>query len=237
VTATDQAPVVLADVRTTQRRWRWVKRMLWVALVVALLVGALWVVWRSPLLAVQQITVRGTTALTPERVIEQTNVPLGTPLAAVDTEAVAERVRSLPRVGFVEVRRGFPHELVVVVDDRIAVAVISAGGRWRTIDSAGQDVDSVRAKPALPIIVADSEAGTRAALAVIAAVPKSVKQRTRSVSATSRDSVELTLESGAVVRWGDASESERKAEVLVALLRQPGRVYDVSAPGLPTIRQ
>ena len=58
-----------------------------------------------------------------------------------------------------------------------------------------------------------------------------------SVTASSRDSVELVLMSGARVKWGDASDSARKAEVLGVLLRQPGRVYDVSAPELPTVRE
>ena len=34
--------------------------------------------------------------------------------------------------------------------------------------------------------------------------------------------------------WGSAEESDAKAEVLAALLEQPGPTYDVSVPGQPT---
>jgi cell division protein FtsQ len=37
-----------------------------------------------------------------------------------------------------------------------------------------------------------------------------------------------------VVRWGDSGRSGLKAAVLRALLPQRARVYDVSAPDLPT---
>ena len=48
--------------------------------------------------------------------------------------------------------------------------------------------------------------------------------------------VQFTLEDGKRVVWGSADSSELKANVLVALLSQPGRTYDVSSPDLPTIR-
>jgi cell division protein FtsQ len=37
------------------------------------------------------------------------------------------------------------------------------------------------------------------------------------------------------VRWGGVETGDRKAAVLVALLTQPGDIYDVSSPDLPTI--
>jgi cell division protein FtsQ len=37
------------------------------------------------------------------------------------------------------------------------------------------------------------------------------------------------------VRWGDTGKTDRKAKVLAALLTQKGKIYDVSAPELPTI--
>jgi cell division protein FtsQ len=37
--------------------------------------------------------------------------------------------------------------------------------------------------------------------------------------------------------WGSAEASERKAEVLTALMRLRAKVYDVSAPEAPTTRE
>ena len=52
--------------------------------------------------------------------------------------------------------------------------------------------------------------------------------------------VELRLDNGRAgtareVRWGDAGQGDRKAAVLGPLLTQPGKIYDVSSPALPTI--
>ena len=40
---------------------------------------------------------------------------------------------------------------------------------------------------------------------------------------------------GREVRWGGVEQGDRKAAVLVPLLTQPGKIYDVSSPTLPTI--
>ena len=36
--------------------------------------------------------------------------------------------------------------------------------------------------------------------------------------------------------WGSSDDSKQKAEVLLALLNQPGKIYDVSVPSQPTTR-
>ena len=41
---------------------------------------------------------------------------------------------------------------------------------------------------------------------------------------------------GLSVVWGTTDRTDEKAEKLAALLTQPGRVYDVSSPGLPTVK-
>ena len=42
---------------------------------------------------------------------------------------------------------------------------------------------------------------------------------------------------GPEVRWGSPERAEEKAAVLGPLLTQPGQVYDVTSPDLPTIRR
>jgi cell division protein FtsQ len=55
------------------------------------------------------------------------------------------------------------------------------------------------------------------------------------VAASSPVDVTLLLADGREVRWGATDQGERKAAVLGALLTQPGQVYDVTTPDLPTI--
>ena len=59
----------------------------------------------------------------------------------------------------------------------------------------------------------------------------------KSISAKSRDSIELRLKGGKAVAWGDAELTEEKATTLAALLTVSARHYDVSAPERPTTRQ
>jgi cell division protein FtsQ len=49
-------------------------------------------------------------------------------------------------------------------------------------------------------------------------------------------SITLTLADGRVVIWGTTDRTDEKAEKLSALLTQPGKVYDVSSPDLPTVK-
>ena len=79
-----------------------------------------------------------------------------------------------------------------------------------------------------------------ATLAVLTGLPEWLRVQVRSVAATSPAGVVLGLVTGRggaerEVRWGDAEQGDRKAAVLGPLLTQPGKVYDVSSPALPTI--
>ena len=64
--------------------------------------------------------------------------------------------------------------------------------------------------------------------------PEVVAQVSR-VAAPSVASITLTLHDGRTVVWGTTDRTDEKAEKLTALLTQPGRVYDVSSPDLPTV--
>ena len=56
------------------------------------------------------------------------------------------------------------------------------------------------------------------------------------IAAPSVASITLTLTDGRTVIWGTNERTDEKAQKLAALLTQPGRVYDVSSPDLPTVK-
>lgn len=221
-------------------RWRGVRRLLVVLLVLGALAGAGWLVFASSVLAVGGATVTGVSVLEEETVAEVAEVPVGTPLARVDLDAVRARVEGLAPVRSAEVSRAWPDRVHIDVTERTAVAVVSWEGRWRGLDSAGvlfrsyaerpDEVPEVRAPVSTPV-----EALAEAA-AVVSSLPDSVLSRLRAVEVSSIDSIRLLLRGGATVSWGSADESAAKAEVLLALLdRERARVYDVTAPGRPTL--
>ena len=95
-----------------RRRWGRLGRMrpwLGALLAVVLLVAGAYVVWFSPLLATEEVSVTGTGALAPVQVREAARVPIGEPLARLDLDAVRGRVASLPEVKSVRVTRAWPH--------------------------------------------------------------------------------------------------------------------------------
>ena len=222
---------VLID-RQAQRR----RRLRRTVAVVVVLVGifTLWLVWFSPVLSVQQVEVVGVDGAAASEVLELADIPLGVPIARLDTNAPLQRVLSLQWLAAAEVRRGWPSQVVIAVQPRTAVARTKVDGQWLGVDSQG-----VAFTPPAPlskglIEVSGIGVALRAGVDVLESLPVDLLARVSSVSATTRDDVELTLNSGALVRWGSADEGDFKAQVLTALLARRAQVYDVSAPELPT---
>lgn len=213
------------------RRRRRVPRKAWIALVlvVALLLG--WLVFMSSALAVKSVSVLGTTAKGADAVAAAAQVPMGTPLARLDTGLIASRVHALPWVDEVEVRRGFPSQAVIAVTERTPIARTQQG---QAVDATGIVFAPIAGGlKGLPTIDATG-VGVPAAAEVVAALPPDLRARLARLTASTRDDVELVLKSGATVVWGNAERSELKASVLTALLGRKAKRYDVSAPELPT---
>lgn len=225
-TATDSPPA-----RAPRRRGR---RVLVALGAVAAAAGVGWLVGWSPVLGVGSIRVVGPEWMESDRVAEAAAVELGTPLARVDVDAVRARVQALPRVADVEVRRGWPRELVIVVTPRTPVAVVPTGSGWTLVDATGRAYVDVAERPGGLPELSTSGDGTAEAVAVAAGLPADLRSRVTSIAATTRDTVTLTLRSGAEVTWGSAERAELKARVLTAMLPLQARAYDVSAPELPT---
>jgi cell division protein FtsQ len=68
------------------------------------------------------------------------------------------------------------------------------------------------------------------------ALPPEVAAQVARASAPSVASITLTLVDGREVVWGTTDRTQEKAQKLAALLTQPGHLYDVSSPDLPTVK-
>ncbi len=217
----------------TRRTTRWVA----LVVVVALVGLGIWVVWFSSLLAVKEVRVLGAVDVSADSVRQAAAVPARIPLARVDVAGIEQRVGAIPRVESVEVRRGWPDVLVVVVTERTPLAVTRDGAAWTYLDVTGARFGTVNAVPAgMPRVTAAHDTAMVSALGVYAALPKALAARVATVAAKTRDDVVLTLADGTTVQWGNPDESERKAAVLLSLLKVKAASYDVSAPDLPTTR-
>jgi cell division protein FtsQ len=219
------------------RRTRHTKQWVGLVVVVALVAIGVWVVWFSSLLSVQEVRVLGAVEVSADSVRQAAAVPARIPLARVDVGGIEQRVGAIPRVASVEVRRGWPDVLVVVVTERTPLAVTRDGSAWTYLDVTGARFGTVDAVPVgMPRVSATNDNALASALGVYAALPSTLATRVSTVVATSRDDVVLTLAGGTTVQWGNPDESERKAAVLLSLLTVKATSYDVSAPDLPTTR-
>jgi cell division protein FtsQ len=228
--------------RPARRWWPWLAG----GLVLLVLVGGLaWVLLSSSLFEARAVQVVGARELPIDVVQAVAAVPLGTPMLRLDTKAIETRVAAVPRVASVQVRCNIDGTVRIEVTERTPVALVRHGGSVRLVDASGLAYAAVPVEPpGIPELrVARAglgDAATVAALTVLTTLPDWLRIQVRSIAADSPADVVLRLDPGRSgderkVRWGDASEGDRKAAVLGPLLTQPGEIYDVSSPALPTI--
>lgn len=224
--------------RQWARRWLAWKYVVAAVLLVVLVGGGAYAVYFSDALAVDGVEVTGESTLTDDRVREVARVPLGDPLARVDLEAIQKRVEAMEAVRSAEVSRQWPHDVLIEVVERTAVAVVEIGSSLQGLDAEGNVFGTYpKPPPGLPRVrtgTSISAEALREAARVVAALPTSLAARVDHVEVLTVDQIALELKDGRRVRWGSSAQSDEKAEVLEVLLRQDAELYDVSVPGTPT---
>lgn len=227
--------------RQWARRWRVWRRLGVALLVAALLAGGGWLVWFSDVLGVDRVEVRGAELLSADEVRDAAGIDGGVPLARVDLDGVRRRVETLAEVRGAAVRRQWPDEVLVEIEEREAIAVVDLGGSLRGLDREGVVFTAFRTAPdGLPRVRVvgdlDREALQEAA-GVVSALPADLAGRVHHVDVETVDQISFVLRDDRVVVWGSAEQSAEKAAVLEALLQaRDARRYDVSVPGQPVTR-
>lgn len=201
----------------------------------------------SPALALKTIRVEGNSLLAPG-IAEEALEPLkGRSLATLSDDEVAALLADRPEIESVDMAAEPPSTIVVIITERIPVAVLQSNGAFLLIDAQGRELATVadRAAAKLPLIDGGAQAVNSqvfpALTSVLAALPEDVLSQLEHASARTVDSVELKLTNGQTVFWGSAEANAAKARVLEALLRMaptdpPVKVYDISTPDFPVTR-
>jgi cell division protein FtsQ len=206
-------------------------------------VGALaWLVYGTAVLGVRNVKVVGAQLIDPVQVEQAADVPADEPLARVDLDAVRARVRAIPAVDRVTVKRGWPSTLVIEVVERTAVAAVPAGpGKMALIDASGTPYREVARKPdGLPLVrtanPGPADLNTRSALKVLGALSPELREQLIAISVAAPAQIHLELSKDRTVVWGDDTDNETKSQVATALLKKARSEIDVSAPLVVTIR-
>lgn len=204
------------------------------------LVGGVALVTFSPLMSLSSIVVAGTARLDAAEVKAALDSHRGTPLALLDDAQIREDLAAFALIRSYSTEVIPPHTLVVRVIERQPVGAVPRGAVWNLVDAAGVVVESLPERPAgIPAIAveaADPDAlPFRSVAAVLLALPRELRERVDTISATTRDDVTFTMIGvGHRVIWGSGERSEYKARVLDAAIGATDQAvaweYDVSAP-------
>lgn len=213
-----------------RRRWRIFRFSFLVAVV--LVSAAIWITWFSSVLVIRKVEVSGVSGILVNRVLAAADVPIGLQMAKLDTGTINSGIAALPWVQASAVVRAWPRGVVLIVQPRVAIAELEGSSAGVASDGA-VFVPPEPLQPGLPKIRGEG-VGIVTAVRVLETIPQDLRSRVAVVSATTRDDAEIFLDSGIVIRWGSAERPILKARVLAALMKTRARVYDVSAPELPT---
>ena len=236
------------------------RKLLYTAIALAL-VAVLYVVlvFFSPLLATQTITVRGASLLETTQVEQKLEPLRGVPLTRIDEKRVRELIGQDNVLRSVQVESRPPHELVVTLKERAAIAIVKVGETYHTVDTDGVSLMESSSEPStsVPLVRLNGDDPQhsdefRTISTALSAMPAELLAQIKEASATSTSSITLTLRDNTTVQWGTAQESELKAKVLLSLRQavaqraqeeassgaqaQKVTVYDVSAPRVPVTR-
>lgn len=238
-----------AEVRRFTRRSRH-RRAAWItaAGIVLVLGVSILVAVFSPLMALQTIEVKGTNRVDETALRQALSDQVGTPLARLDFDAIKQDIAGFPLIESYVTEEAPPHTLVVTVTERTPVVAVKSGSSFDLVDPAGIVVQSSPKRPAtMPLAdIARARLGSssfRTMTEVVLSLPSTVRSQVTRVAGSTADDVTLTLKDGSTVVWGSPDDSDTKAALLAALVkdhaaRNPGVVveYDVSAPDNGVIR-
>ncbi|MCA1734713.1 MAG: FtsQ-type POTRA domain-containing protein [Actinobacteria bacterium] len=207
-------------------------------LLFALFAGLVVWLFRSPLLAVTEISVEGALPNLVPELRSEAGIDLGQPLVTVKPSVVEANLKSDPRVLASEVDLVWPHQVRIRVTPRLPVAWIVNGTEWALVG-----VDAVVLETAgepgsgMPQVIIDpvEQAALLGALEFASNLDPLLFAGAR---VEVRGEELWAMVGGYEARLGRAIDMAEKARVLNALLRQslvPGSIINLIAPSRPAI--
>jgi cell division protein FtsQ len=211
-------------------------------LILAIAAGAAWALLGSSLLVVRHVEVSGNRLVPASQVRSAARIRGGQPLARVNTAAAAHRVEQIAAVLSATVSRSWPDTIVIVVRERTPQLAVATAGGYNLVDEFGVTVRWAARRPAgMPLLttppaVLRGSPDVQAAAAVLRQLPRQLRTRVLSVSASSASAVTLHLARGVSVLWGSPGQAAQKSAELDLLLPRHARFYDVSDPSTAVTR-
>lgn len=200
--------------------------------------GVTWAVQTSSTALVSNVEVQVAERSMIRNISNVAAIEVGDRITELNLDAAAARVTQLPQVRSAEVTRRWPDRIVIAVELRRPIGWLQEADQIRYIDDNGEKYDPAAAfpKPGLAQFEVSEDRLLAASAIAYQHLPALQKLKLTKISAQTSSNIRFTLSNGVTIIWGSVDRSPRKAEVLRVLLQRKAKVYDVSAPDLPTIR-
>jgi cell division protein FtsQ len=192
-------------------------------------VGAVLVVFASPLFRVQHVDVIGLKGLSRETLLHDVLLDDQPSMLTLKTVEVEAQLKKVPLVHTVNVWKSWPNHLVIEVSERFAVATVRSTQGWDVLDQLGEPIESRPVRPDLPQIDLTGRPLNSADPAIIgllrvasASSPRLRQQLDRLSSGP--EGVSLSLRAGVLsnrdlrVRIGQADDLQAKLRALETML-------------------
>ncbi|MBC7252483.1 MAG: FtsQ-type POTRA domain-containing protein [Actinobacteria bacterium] len=236
--------------RAAGRRGR--VRMLLLTLLAASLGAMVWVYFFTDTLNVKRVEIYGNCNLDPDYLRSISGVTPRTHLLKMDVKAVEKAVLAEPYVLRVEVRRRFPHTVVLKVMERTPIGYLVQNGRFHLVDGEGLVLESTDRRRELPEITGFDipllypgkrieDPRFQGLAAILAEWPEDNGVRVGEAGYAEGEGYYLLVE-GTKVIFGDQSDCRRKTEIAMAAILEVAprygglRYVDVTYPDHPAIK-
>ena len=223
-----------------------------VVALVATAVGIWWLIERSPLFDVDEVSVRGAANTPVETIVEVAGITRGQPLVEVDTGEAKAAIATLPWVDEVTASRSVTGEVGFTVTERVPVAVLPGAEGWLMVDSDGRVLEVSDVLDAGLVVVDGARWNAQPggwigesalpALEVASLLPSGLRPKVASIQVVDHgvtEQLELVLFGGGAVLLGDTDELDDKfLSALTMLVRVDLRCVDeidVRAPAVPVL--
>ncbi|MBX3580550.1 MAG: cell division protein FtsQ/DivIB [Rhizobiaceae bacterium] len=165
--------------------------------------------------AVDQVRVSGNSQTSEIDILQELDLSGWTSLVGFDAEAARERIASLPWVKVAAVRKVYPDEIEVRIEEREPFAIWQRGSRLAIIERDGRiitDFDANR-HSVLPLVVGDGAEKGAAFIAKIEAHPE-LSSRVKGFVRVADRRWDIRLENGITIRLPERGEDKALEEVL-----------------------
>ncbi len=220
------------------------------AIAVAVVVLSLWVVTTSAFFHIQRIDVRGNRRLTDGEIVRRSGIRLRTNLLAVPLEEVERLLLRSPWIARADASRSLPSTLVLRVKERTPVAWVQDPNGYAVIAPDAVVIDRRADLPEGLVALGASPAsvpvgGRIPGILDPLTVASSFTPKLRNAIEEARvvgDEVELLLDGGAKIYYGEPALLRAKNAAIASMLRYAGKndieiaYIDVRSPTAPALK-